>query len=432
MLLVPINLHRKTKAKSGNKLVSSSDDIDSACGNKSVLYANFGERRLAAPSRPLHPVYVCSELGSVFINIYVLICIYLNFKEHFTLSSPSSDLSSMSYDYSRTFNIPILKELLGALSLPEDGKKSELAARLREHDEQSDCPAYKLWDYYTITGEIPVTRTEQTRAEKFSKLDSPSAEAKFDPRWFISKYFLNSAGEPERRTTPTPIELYGLYALQRQRVHAAAGGIPGLYTASSGPDSSRVLSIGWDKSSIVPRVNCARELLYGDPHSAATEPREKKRQRYLAHVQTRNTNNPKQEFKPRLAIGSYIIECETISDQYSSRALKLDIMHGSEGLAGGFDLGVVKGIMRFGPRPRAFHTSAKMPKLRMVIMPRKATPKTATRRSSDFKKSPRTKTSSAKHPLTILQPRRPKRQNQHPCLRIDYTCNGAAGRMGQT
>ena len=259
----------------------------------------------------------------------------------------------MSFDYARTFNIPILRELVGALSLPQEGKKSELAARLREYDQDNDYPAYQLWHYYLVTGEIPLGPTERRRAETFSRLDSPSAEAKFDPKWFMSKYFLNAAGEPDRRTTSTPIELHGLDALQRQRVHAAANRILGLHTGSGGPDRSRVLGIGWDKSAIMPKVNSAGELLYNNSQSTSGEIRGQKLENHRTLSKNRNLHNPKREFKPRYAIGSYLIKCKTISDGYTKSVLKLDIMHGSAGLAGGFDFGVVKGIMRFGPRPRA-------------------------------------------------------------------------------
>ncbi|KAI3331032.1 hypothetical protein F4824DRAFT_476407 [Ustulina deusta] len=68
---------------------------------------------------------------------------------------------------------------------------------------------------------------EQWHKGNFSKLDDPSAEARYDLGWFFSKYFLDDKGLPAPNKTPESIIVWDLHDRSeslRQRVDA----IPGL------------------------------------------------------------------------------------------------------------------------------------------------------------------------------------------------------------
>ncbi|KAK5625140.1 hypothetical protein RRF57_000856 [Xylaria bambusicola] len=62
--------------------------------------------------------------------------------------------------------------------------------------------------------------------ENFSKLDDPSAEARYDLGWFISKYFVNDDGSPAPKKTPEPVIIWDVN--DSESLHRRIYKIPGL------------------------------------------------------------------------------------------------------------------------------------------------------------------------------------------------------------
>ncbi|GAW13364.1 hypothetical protein ANO14919_027480 [Xylariales sp. No.14919] len=74
---------------------------------------------------------------------------------------------------------------------------------------------------------------DEWHKQNFSKLSDPSAEARYDLGWFLSKYFVDDQGLPAPNKTPEPIIVWDLgdrHVSLRSRVDA----IPGLRTQAMG------------------------------------------------------------------------------------------------------------------------------------------------------------------------------------------------------
>ncbi|KAI0516948.1 hypothetical protein F5B22DRAFT_605632 [Xylaria bambusicola] len=78
--------------------------------------------------------------------------------------------------------------------------------------------------------------------QNFSKLSDPSAEARYDIGWFVSKYFVNDDGSPAPNKTPEPVIIWDLD--KPESLRHRIDGIPGLRARVTG----YLAVIAWDSA----------------------------------------------------------------------------------------------------------------------------------------------------------------------------------------
>jgi hypothetical protein len=192
-----------------------------------------------------------------------------------------------------------------------------------------------------------IATRKQTRFAEFSKLGSPSKEAEFDRSLFLSKHFLDDNGAPDRSKTRQPLSLPGLDNIVS--LSRAASKIPGLHTRiGETDDTSRVLVIGWDEGSVWEEAD---RISSQNAVERKKKQREKKMQEHRDYVARRKHLRAKKTFDAKYAVGSYIVECKSISEQWPDMddlTMNITQAKGLGELVADFDFGVLDGIMRLG------------------------------------------------------------------------------------
>jgi hypothetical protein len=190
---------------------------------------------------------------------------------------------------------------------------------------------------------------KKARLEQFSKIGSPTKEAEFDVDLFLAKYFLDENGQPDRSKTPKPLPF--LDFRDQWSLHTAAEKVPGLHTCSGGTDGdARVWVIGWDRNnvrSVAHEIDAEQRAEDMDRAKAECE----KKQR---HVARRGKAEASRAFKPADAVGAYVVECKSISEEWdNANDLTMNISQGTGPivLQAEFDFSVLEGVMRLGFDP---------------------------------------------------------------------------------
>jgi hypothetical protein len=216
----------------------------------------------------------------------------------------------------------------------------------------------KLRDEYTVKHAAHVSMVRQHRLEEFSKLGSPSKEAEFDVGLFLSKYFLDARGAPDRSKTREPLSLPGY--IYRHTLHAAAERINGLHTYCGGEGDSRILVIGWNRTAVWAKAGeVDRQHREGKQtqREAQWERKIQSHRDYVAGLAQR-----KGRFKPENAVGTYVVSCKEISEEWDNAddlTMSITESTGPAELVAEFDFGILEGIMRLGrdPEPLALSGS---------------------------------------------------------------------------
>ncbi|PYH76638.1 hypothetical protein BO82DRAFT_358962 [Aspergillus uvarum CBS 121591] len=163
------------------------------------------------------------------------------------------------------------------------------------------------------------------------------------PDWVIQKYFGNDPQRPDRSITKTvvgiPFEPTSEYRVSQMR--EAAEKVVGLHHETARGPQTKVIFMGWNKAAVgkAAKGHAAKEK---KEIEAAERKRETERAKLHAgyRCQTRKAPSP---------VGSYIIDCEEIKDQWPKDAdgLTLDI-HETDTpgvFEAGFYFGVLEGAM---------------------------------------------------------------------------------------
>ena len=190
------------------------------------------------------------------------------------------------------------------------------------------------------------------RLQKFDGCATPTDEAKCDARLFLSKYFLDEDGNPDRSKTPDLIVLPG-YFDKGLRLTGQIERVPALHLADGGlGGANNVTVIGWDRA----RVNnqayeIDMEHSFGRGVLRSSQDWDQRMMSHLKYVEE-NSNRAKtvgskfgSSFEASNLHGNYAIKCETIQDDWPvvSKQLGMRVVHA--GRLAIFDLGIVVGLM---------------------------------------------------------------------------------------
>lgn len=199
-------------------------------------------------------------------------------------------------------------------------------------------------EYRRAMASYEQAKDERDRAA-FVACKTPTEEANQDLKRFLRKYFLDDRDKPAPNCISLPMALPDLN--DRVSLHMAAERISGLHTASGGKEPHRTIVIGWSASAVRSK---ALELDTQARHAAA--------QATTAAFDARMTKHrdfvTAQGKKEGIAVGQYIIECETISEGWDDMGeMSLNIMFDRNGsnLHGTFDFGILTGAIRLTSKP---------------------------------------------------------------------------------
>lgn len=190
--------------------------------------------------------------------------------------------------------------------------------------------------------------------EAFNNCQTPGEKANFDLNRFMDLYYLTD-GQPDPAKTPEPQALYGFG--DRGALHEMAERIPGLETYSGGSSSDRTICIGWDRGKVWDLAG----QISGKAYEAEKVQKKAKRDKQLEIHQNLvaskrskgTTSGAGKRLKPfslDSCRGSYVIECDKITDGWSSDIkgdkLTMDISGGKgDMLLAACDFGIIEGTM---------------------------------------------------------------------------------------
>ncbi|KAL7928523.1 hypothetical protein V8C35DRAFT_317950 [Trichoderma chlorosporum] len=196
-----------------------------------------------------------------------------------------------------------------------------------------------------------IAEKKRKEDEAFKKCKTPGERAACNLDRFMDLYFLTD-GKPDKTKTTEALRLSGFG--DRSALHSMAEKIPGLHTCSGGQSPNRELCIGWDYAEvsvlamgISDRDREARKV----QKMAEKEQQLERHREYLAQIRSKKTSKGPskrpQEFSLDRCKGSYIIQCDGITDNWDDfDTLTMDISS-SKGnmLRAAYDFGILEGTM---------------------------------------------------------------------------------------
>ncbi|RWA14049.1 hypothetical protein EKO27_g1064 [Xylaria grammica] len=236
---------------------------------------------------------------------------------------------------------------------------------------------------------------DEWHKQNFSKLGDPSAEARYDLGWFLSKYFVDDQGLPAPNKTPEPIIVWDLgdrYESLRGRVNA----IPGLRTQAMGflnviawaseikkgvtaafnmidkyPDLlvqeawRPIEDDSWDCKRLCVVVGWAKQVIHQveswksriaelEKLDAKRKERNKEKEilaKLKPHIDYARAHRPPPSgpFTTNQLTGSYIMHCRLLQDEYGgelgSMTLDIHAPTSTHGAMAAFDFTLVEGTM---------------------------------------------------------------------------------------
>ncbi|KAH6608570.1 hypothetical protein Trco_001916 [Trichoderma cornu-damae] len=231
--------------------------------------------------------------------------------------------------------------------VPESVRELEAAMR-RDYE-----PLHRKWESDMAAWRAAKERRDD---EAFEKCKTPVEKANFDLQRFMDFYFLTD-GKPDQAKTLEPLALHGF--AKAWKLESMAWSTPGLHACNGGMSDDRTLCIGWDRGEVFKLARSITERAYTADKAlrkAKWEQQLEAHRRYTARKQSRETAGgadgcPK-PFSLDSCQGSYIIQCDTITEGWTSDmtgdTLMMDISRGNGGgLSAHFHFGIVRGTMVF-------------------------------------------------------------------------------------
>ncbi|KAI0471416.1 hypothetical protein F4859DRAFT_485607 [Xylaria cf. heliscus] len=197
------------------------------------------------------------------------------------------------------------------------------------------------------------------------KTDHPTLEALFDPERFLAKYFLDGLrGKPApgKQKKPLILRSWIVYTDALENLEQAAKHIPELLvelTAKPAEDTTwsckeTCVIVGWAKQ-VIPQVESMKsDITQLEVAEAKREEREKEKAilaKLKPHIDYARAHRsaPSGPFTPGHLVGSYIMHCRLIQDQYGcelgSMTLDIHAPTSTHGVVAAFNFGVVEGTM---------------------------------------------------------------------------------------
>ncbi|EPE29789.1 AT hook motif family protein [Glarea lozoyensis ATCC 20868] len=179
---------------------------------------------------------------------------------------------------------------------------------------------------------------EQLHAEWLNK-QTPEQLSSF-PDWVMEKYFLSS-GQPDRKKTATVV----------------ASKVAGLHNETGRGPKTQTIFMGWNSAAV---KKAAKDHPAKEAKEVQAEGDEREDQREEMHTDYLNTQKQKKgpkSSKRYSPVGSYIIDCKEIEEQWPDQAedLSLDIRQTEEPgiFEASFNFGILEGVMIIGAEKKA-------------------------------------------------------------------------------
>lgn len=197
---------------------------------------------------------------------------------------------------------------------------------------------------------------EQMHVEWLNKL-TPEQLSHY-PRWVMERYFLSS-GQPDRTKTTTvvgiPLHQYSSYHASQMR--EAASEVAGLHQETGLGPKTQTIFMGWDLVAVskAAKGHAAKEAK--ELHAAEDERENERAEMHTDYLNTLKRKKGPKGLKTYSPVGSYIINCKEIEEQWPDQAddLSLDIRQTKEPgvFEASFNFGVLEGIMIIGAEKNA-------------------------------------------------------------------------------
>jgi hypothetical protein len=189
---------------------------------------------------------------------------------------------------------------------------------------------------------------EQMHAEWLNKLTPEHLSS--SPEWVMERYFL-SFGQPDRTKTTTvvgiPLDRHSSYRASQMR--EATSKVAGLHQETGLGPKTQTIFMGWDSVAV---SKAAKGHAAKEARDLQVVEDERENERVEIHTDYLNTLKRKKDPKgPKThsPVGSYIVNCKEIEEQWSDQAddLSLDIRQTKEPgvFEASFDFGVLEGVM---------------------------------------------------------------------------------------
>ncbi|KAK8241900.1 hypothetical protein HDK77DRAFT_268470 [Phyllosticta capitalensis] len=194
-----------------------------------------------------------------------------------------------------------------------------------------------------------VERQRQQAEQDFARLTTPIERACKDPERFLKFHFFPN-GRPDQTITPRPLALVGLDNDERMGIHRLVEGrYRGLHTQSGGVDEDRALCIGWSRDAVYQLALSHDRRAWEEQRTENEAEHDEMMESHRQYVSSLPQDEPRQPFGLQKCQGSYYVQCDYITQQYShnhSDALWLDIGPGTDGYLGAsFNFSIIKGTM---------------------------------------------------------------------------------------
>ena len=190
------------------------------------------------------------------------------------------------------------------------------------------------------------------RLQTFAGCATPTDEARCDARLFLSKYFLDEDGNPDRTKTPDLILLHG-YFDKGLRLTGQTERVPALHLVDGGlGGANNVTVIGWDRARVNNQAHgIDMEQSFGRGVLRPSQDWDRKMVSHSRYVEEKLKraetvgSNFASSFEASNFHGNYAIKCETIEHDWPvvSKEMGMRALHG--GRLAVFDLGIVVGLM---------------------------------------------------------------------------------------
>ncbi|KAK8109042.1 hypothetical protein PG984_014843 [Apiospora sp. TS-2023a] len=157
---------------------------------------------------------------------------------------------------------------------------------------------------------------------------------------FISFYFLDSEGEPDRKKQPEPMFLCN--HKNRCQLYQKVKHVPGLVALSMGEGERKTLCIGWDLEAVQDETHSIVNESRGELEAEKRDHWDKILNDHIEFVELVETRDPEVDPETMQPVdlqkckGSYIIRCEAVEKEWpSQRFFTLDIADGDDPLRTG-------------------------------------------------------------------------------------------------
>jgi hypothetical protein len=189
---------------------------------------------------------------------------------------------------------------------------------------------------------------EQMHAEWLSKL-TPEQLSNY-PDWVMERYFLSS-GQPDRTKTTTvvgiPLHQHSSYRASQMR--EAASEVAGLHQETGLGPKTQTIFMGWNSVAVSKAAKGHATKEAKELHAAEDERENERAGMHTDYLNTLKRKKGPKGLKTYSPVGSYIINCKEIEEQWSDQAddLSLDIRQTKEPgvFEASFNFGVLEGIM---------------------------------------------------------------------------------------